>query len=297
MKLKFYFPFICLIIMVYSCKKENKSDNVPAEKTYPVKFTVGASIDGDSFVQAGRNLVTAAATPLPASAVVGNLIYLVYGSNGVYRQLQLNDSTANFNTINDSLPAGTYTVVVLGNALSIWAPYPSAHTLSEDSFYVNPGKDLFRGEVTFTVSSSPVTQSITLTRISEKLVMKSNNVVPTRIDSLRMLISEAGMYRVDALTPVAGKTYSRTLHHIFTPAERGMANFQMSAFVYSNKINVTITEYFQGSVVKTISLTNIQGIRNEVTTGTGNMFLPDPVTTNSFQVSSSPNWNNQLSTN
>lgn len=296
MKLKLY-SILCLVAVVaFSCKKDLQSVPKSTEKTYPVQINV-ASSDGYSFAQAVKGLATASVA-VPAPTVLNNLIYLVYDSSGaLVRQLQTTSSQANFGTINDNLPSGTYSICVFGNIASIFNSTPANRTLTTDSFYINPGTDGFKGTLSLTVGTSSVTQSLSLTRLDGKLTIKSSNAIPNKIDSLQVSCTEVRLYYVANGLPITTKTGVSTASHVFTPAERGTSNFQLSALVYYNNTNVTITEYYQGAVIKTISIPNVKVQSNYVSLETGNVFVADQSSaTDTFQLSFSTDWNNQTST-
>lgn len=288
---------LCIAVLGYSCKKEKSGGDNVTPNTYKVSFSVAKS--ATSLVQAQRGL--ALTTNTTTISALTSLDYLVYNSAGdLIHQVKQSSTSSGFGTINDNLAPGTYHVIFIGNGganlnTAIGTNKPS---YTKDVFYVNPGADLFYLNDTLTVSSSNINQSIVLNRLTSQLRVKSTTVVPTKIDSLHIVISDLEEFycATGSSVDVAGTlSYKKTLSHVFTAAEKGTSGFQMSSYVYNThgSITVLITQYYHGVASPGIYVSSVQCYPNTITNLTGAMFLPDPNTPAGFQVSFDPDWNVQ----
>ena len=88
--------------------------------------------------------------------------------------------------------------------------------------------------------------------------------------------------------------YSFSLHHKFTPAERGSLNFTLATFVYNTAtpMTVTITCYPTSIYKYPVVINNVTCSSNKITILTGNVFQINALT-DGFQISFDPVWNVQ----
>jgi hypothetical protein len=123
---------VAIILLFNSCKKEDAvtPKEIADSKKFAVNFRVSGfklSVEGFSKLSATP---TTAATPADSSSIAG-IYYLVYNSEGeeLYRKIQASDGytakyapdadpefvDGEFGNIQDSLPAGTYTIILLAS--------------------------------------------------------------------------------------------------------------------------------------------------------------------------------------
>jgi hypothetical protein len=186
-------PAIAFMVL-FSCKKEHTASTNPSAKKYKVTFNVSnfTAVQNSFAVRhAGSNLASDTITNL--SGYLDVLYYEVYDNNGIAVQApMMQDSTmSNMGMITDSLPAGNYAIAVAAGKKGLAL---TGYNDGSQEYYFSYGggpnwRDTFWGIAGFTVSSDPVSQSITLYRQVGEIELNILDNMPATADSLFMTLS------------------------------------------------------------------------------------------------------------
>lgn len=169
------------------------------------------------------------------------------------------------------LPAGTYTMVVIGHgsdsALTI-----ASKTLA--TFSRDRVRDCFVKSQSVTISSSGVNNiTATLDRIVSVFILKSTDIQPTGVDSIHVAVNK-GSRSFDPTTGLASDDNGVA----YTLNASGATGSTLTAPIYlllssdTEVIDVTFTIYQNGSVLSTRTLSNVEMKRNRQTIATGEVY-------------------------
>lgn len=181
--------YLALGLLAASCTKSEDTPQLKKQETakkYAVTFnTSGFSQEVTDLSKSKGNSISAA-----LKDHTNEFFYLVYDATGkeVSRQNQSyeNKNNPNYGIVKDSLPAGTYTVVMVASKqyftinryndeILKYFPLNEAffHYDHRNAEYIRPkGDDTFYKKFSLTVSNAPITQKIILDRIVGKLEIK-----------------------------------------------------------------------------------------------------------------------------
>lgn len=154
-------------------------------KLYPVHFKVGN-------IQSYNQRI--AAKEIAVKEYLRYIYYAAYDSAGrqvkrIEQNFTMGDTTRNeLGVINDSLPSGMYTIVMIG-AINAPSVRDADSLLSKMSFY-STGSDLFFKKFTVNVGDSYNGMStVKLDRISGRLQLKLTDSLPPEVTALTLLIA------------------------------------------------------------------------------------------------------------
>ena len=99
------------ILLMFSCKKDNKPDNTHDNKLYPINFNISGFSQTNTLAGISKTKTAALTTQAADTIPVQKLIYLLYTADANHRLITsryYNKTAANFGTVTDSVPAGNY---------------------------------------------------------------------------------------------------------------------------------------------------------------------------------------------
>ena len=276
------------VIVVSSCKKEQKKPAEDPEKTYAVNFNLSGFTTDISPAPQRTNAVIGT-NALPSS--VTRLFYRVYNStNTLIRKIDQDSSTTNFGKIADRLPTGTYKVYLCaGTNISISEDGSPATALLETRWfqgYPTKWNDTFVKNLSLTVNDGDSNQNVTMERIVTKIAVKILDKVPDNANKLVIeLDKDYNYYSLATNAPVAatipGIDYmlkTRTKEVLFTAADKGTLNYTTSMInLYTgNDVKVTISCYdINNKLIAQRVVNNVILQKNTQTILSGNLFTAD----------------------
>ncbi|WP_207536303.1 FimB/Mfa2 family fimbrial subunit [Desertivirga arenae] len=273
---------LALVLVLFACKKSSKTEAQPEEKLYPVTFSAS------EFQQSTKGMQSTLATD-SAKKVLKKIIYAVFNSNGTLLRTIAQDvnTSPNFGTIVDSLPAGNYTATFMASTGDL--SYNILSTLSNTNVY-NDNNDLFANKATFTVSGPLVNQNIVLNRIVGKLTIVLKDIIPANVSQLVVEYLDGSHYY-----PSREENYNleqKTYYYNITSLDRASANYTITNFVLPNltSTNIHIRAYTStNTLVVDRTINNVALSRNKETIVTGALFN-DFNHPGGFTIFVSPSW-------
>jgi hypothetical protein len=174
-------PALLLASILFACKKDSSTDDssLATAPRFPVGFSV---LD---FITETQNMRIAADSSLTK---ITDVYYFAYGSDGILKSSIHQDTVNNktdFGKINDSLPAGTYTIVI--NAGTAPIAINGGTNLSSAALggqiindFMEPIPDVFFNKIQVTVNATgnPVLQDVTLNRITGRIRVELYDALP-----------------------------------------------------------------------------------------------------------------------
>ncbi|WP_207536305.1 hypothetical protein [Desertivirga arenae] len=252
---------LALVLVLFACKKSSKSEAQPEEKLYPVTFSAS------EFEQTTKGISTVSADS--AKSYLKNLHYVVFNSSGTFvRSMQQDSALANFGTIRDSLPAGTYKILVSGSPVRYGLSLNSG-TYSQ-GFFNRANGDYFSKEIPLTVSG-PVSQNITLDRITGKLTVQFKDAIPSNVTRLVFRLVDDRLADFDQT--FFGSVEERSSD--IKSSDRLTSNYTYSTFILytGNAFSLNIRAYnSSNSLVVDKTVNNVTVTKNKETIVTGKLF-------------------------
>lgn len=166
--------FAICILFCTGCKKDaHNPDVIDTGKKYAISFNVSdfkqefQNFDGrKGKVQARENL----------SEYIQHLYYVVFTQNHTFvKKIEQDSSEADFGMIKDSLPAGTYSISLLGSADTVGFSAISQNDLL--AVTTLPGTDIFYRQA-YIVVDDELHQEIELKRVVSKLKVVLEDPIP-----------------------------------------------------------------------------------------------------------------------
>ncbi|SHM17693.1 hypothetical protein [Mucilaginibacter sp. OK098] len=321
---KFLFGLILVCIMLVSCKKDHSKDHGTSTTTHKVAFNVGFSKSTGAFETS--NLKTnglkenAADTALTNHADV--LYFAVYDSNGgnitTVKQLSTDPG---FGSYTDNLASGTYFLVVAagGNNLIVsgdkakYVDVPRklstdvlAYGFDED---INNGylswhpftDDTFYKKITLNVTNTDINQSISLDRITSKLVVNIEDALPANAKTMYVLTNPSDKFYIGSGTGSISEGNNEIISPV-SAAQIGTTNFKLAQlFLTSAPFSVNV--YCSSlpppppytnipNIIANKNISNVTGQPNKVTLLSGSLFGGTTThSTGGFTVSVDTTWN------
>lgn len=325
---------VCLF-MLFSCKKEHQNSpntNHQTDKKYPVSFNLsgfkqtqtsflvnspGHSIRVNSKALAATDSVALNDAFIDYAYVVydalGNEVSRIFkqgfgdpdNKNYEYRYIyspapgvkRLYMGPGSFGTIQDSLAAGNYTVVLIAgiqfnvNAIGPFSPDSIRYKpLGTAAAYSAPGfkSDIYFKKFNITVSASPLNQSLTLDRVSGQLEIIINDTPPNaytlqtniKYDNMAFAFgnetsycNEEENYGLSLLNPVNAIAVENTT----TPITITMSAYDISDNFITSK-----------------TVTNVRVYKNTRTILSGNLFTQSPAA--QFTITANQAWDPNVTT-
>ena len=320
---------VAIMLLFHSCKKEDAV--APKEMANSKKFAVNFRVSGFKLSVEGISKLSAAptiaATPADSSSI-GEIYYLVYNSEGeeLYRKLQASDGYTSkyapdsdpefqegeFGNIQDSLSAGTYTIVFLAGpintfGINYYQPYEQSvfRPLSEASFEYGGGLDnwsrateTFYKKLTVTVGSEPLEQNVTLDRIVGKIIVHLEDVIPANAAYFRFFYNgeTIGIMLNDLsnFNPADDEEYAPKIP--ITEEDKEEAGYEHRQYISNTNtpIEVVINCYdADDNIIASKTVSNVPVDKNKKTILTGRLFSTGTTTPASFSISLNDEWDEE----
>ena len=310
-------------LLLSSCKKDHSGGNntiTPVPKTYKVNFNVSG------FTQTITNAATnkLQTNSLKTAAITGiggnldQLFYYVFDSQGkLVHFLSQDSTTTKFGNISDSLPAGTYTVVIGAGkkGFNIFTSGPG-DTPENDWYFsytpnyyyslnkiIAPWEDTFYDKFQITVAGD-INQNVSLNRIVGQLQVVVLDAIPAAANSITVSINPEDIaFRFYPTEQLIGQTLTgppatgvTTLDTSFiSSAAKGTTNYTITSLVGNtiNPFTVKITMYDASQNIigsaeadnvtcqkntRTILSGNLTGSNNGFNITVGGAWNPNPIT-------------------
>lgn len=316
------------LFFLASCKKNEQQvvSSIKADtKKYAVNFNLSDFQQSTSAISNSKGASVSATDSLKNH--INNLIYLAYNADGkevgrirqysqdynsyqaVYNNFQIDDFkpySKPFGSITDSLPAGNYTIVMVGsnyrfaindriqNDPSVGldeARLLDKALVSEEnglSYIFSKTEDTFYKKLSVTVASENVNQSAELDRLTGKLQIQITDAIPANAYRFEFKIYHAPHYILLNGPTVEGDTYyddeevtgenleTYQFHPIDIKAsEIGMINYQYTKFLYGRDTPVIVKlRCFDasGNIIATKKVTGVYIYKNKRTILKGKLF-------------------------
>lgn len=292
---------VTLTLFVVSCKKEHKTPTpTPDTKKYQVAFNVSTPANATSHSVNNPHVNSIVANAVGDLSAIDNLYYAAYDSDGnLVSNIYQTSDFANFGQISDSLPSGTYTIVIVGGKTGINFSYGGNATKLNTAVIAGygttspplPWNDTFFKKFSVTVSGSSISQDVTLSRIVGQLTVDIQDALPANASKLIVSISkEYTNYTFAGATPshlITG-AYVQT---ITLPASAlGTTDYEMSTIMIN-----TITPFdvqiscvdANNTFLGQVTVTGVTLSPNTQTILSGKLFGTD----NGFSFSLNEGWN------
>jgi hypothetical protein len=284
----------------FSCKKEGKAPTTNGSpKLYKVTFR--ASSDFSTTINsAGKKQVNSLAVNADTVGIGSYTtvfhIRIVDSRNVSVRQiLQNSNIESNYGSIVDSLPAGTYTVIMAAGQNGLQMVTGGGQTvLSYQGQTLLNGiwGDTFEKTFQLTVTNGPVNQNVVLNRIVAKLEADFTDAIPANASRVTMNINQDYFnYNVNGGQLAAPDTVTYSFP---VPASAiGTKTFSISHVVLNTTtpFSVILTAYDSSNkVIATHLVTNVTCHDNQRTILTGNFSNQSGNTNPGFSITLDPNW-------
>jgi hypothetical protein len=273
-----------------SCKKDsshNEGGSTPGKK-YAVNFSVSGFTQtitgGDSSSLATKgthNALAIGPRNLSLASSASILYYYVYNSSGaLVSSLTQLSSNPNFGTIQDTLAAGTYTVVMAAGQTHFVSDQTNQYSTATLTYigklpgYPAEWSDSFSKVFTVTISNQAISQSVQLARMVGAVQLDIKDAIPSNVYSLQMQFEyDYSTYAISTgqITDQTAFPYTDTI----PTSARGTTNFKTTAIVLntSTPMEVIITAYDNtNKVIATTSVTNVNCYKNTTTVLSGKLF-------------------------
>jgi hypothetical protein len=268
---------VIISAMFFSCKQE-KHTVTPSGKKYKVTFNVaGFNQKQTSFSLSKRVLDVSTDTVTNIRSYLDILYYAAFSSSHPVNEFPLmQDSTmANMGTITDSLTAGTYNLYFWAGKKGLINPDFSLEPSSTFG-YNGPWQDTFWNNVTVTVGTANLNQTVTLKRIVSKLRVKILDNIPANADSLIVSVQKDGSNMFLGEAGFGGPSGDAVRNFaIKIPASaKGQPNFTLERIMGNGLVfNVVITcKTASNSVLGTTTVENVTTSSNMTSELSGNLF-------------------------
>ncbi|MXV52612.1 hypothetical protein GS399_16685 [Pedobacter sp. HMF7647] len=263
--------FACMVIAAASCKKDAAQTEKPttqqSKKLYPVTFKLSQFSTDVKPLGMKTSDLKDQIKYLHYSAFMDNIHNEDYvDPEYEYHPInQVADSTANFGTIKDSLPAGDYIVIFAGGNTS---PFTAIYYDDLRGYHAGavsqsfPFGDCFGGGMSIHVGDSVINKEVVLKRMVSKITVKITDALPA--NAAKFVLT------VDNMAPIVFPANQRTpADHGFPFGERyinypvdaadiGKKDFAVSAYVYEGNLGFVITCYDKnGQIIANKILPNV----------------------------------------
>jgi len=307
---KILYRSIVFCLVLTACKKDHK---ITEGGTQKVTFNVGFSQTMGEFktaVVSNKLKINSADTSV--TNYVNTIFYMVFKADGtLLHNIKQTTADAGFGSYTDNLAPGTYTVAIAaakGLTISKEGNLDVQKISPSDAF--STGNFFFK-KIQVTVASSDVNQSVSLSRAMSKLILKTNDVIPTGATYARLTISSAsGVSTEFQLSTERGVADGRPQEVILfgghvgklgTPPLPNGVKLEMSYFfIYCTPLTVDIevARADEHGAIDPLygkkSILNVTGAPNSITTLSGNLFGGNGVIDDGFKIAIDTTWNTPI---
>lgn len=294
-------------LLLFSCKKESKpsTGNISnGGNKYKVRFNVSGFKElilgsaGPKHTIGAQSRASVRAGTVAADTLT--LYYLVYDSNNnlVSKAIEPSDSLS-FAPINDNLAAGTYQVYFVAGQKGMTVHYNApdvAGNFANDAYFtyiqggqIVPWGDTFYNSLTLTVSSSNISQNVTLQRTVGQLEVDITDAVPDNIQKISVTIqSEYGYAYVSNAVPFSLFVYA-PINYSYTSGQNNRPQSFLTLMENTKTpFNVIVQCYdTAGNLVAEAMANNVTCAKNTRTIVSGSLFNG---TNNGLTVSLNDQW-------
>lgn len=174
-------PALLLATVLFACKKNTSSDEGQSsdEPKYPVSFSIS------DFIVTTQNMRVATD---PSLTKITNIYYYSFGSDNLRRSYITQDTTTKtgFGIIKDTLPAGTYTIVICATTAPVTIGGGTNLTTSVIFGDLDPANgqlypipEIFYKKIQVTIApSGNAQQDVSLNRITGKISVQAYDALP-----------------------------------------------------------------------------------------------------------------------
>lgn len=295
------FLFILFAIITTSCKKNEINQKNTEGELHNIKFSTSG------FTQQNTTLAT---NSLAENAVLDGdigtkqraLLYAVYNDQGtLVRNISQIETDANFGTITDKLPVGTYSVFFIGGynffptvghseaILKLFTP--TTLSTAYAAFSSEDMRELFAKQITLSVTTEDVNQTVTLDRVGGLLDVNILDAIPSNVTSIRVIAKNyAWKFKLSNFSPVnLFDNYSQkyTTTTLVGTSDNHFVIAQLNTFTTAT---VTITAFNDQTKIAEKVISNVWVKPNKKTILTGNLF-GGTLGTGGLDVGGDPTWN------
>jgi hypothetical protein len=264
-----------LILLLFSCKKENSRTANTSSTKYKVTFNVvNFKIGKSTFALRPKGSALAASDTLNAlNTYFDELHYVVYDNfRDVVKDIVQDSTMATMGTITDSLAPGTYNISIIAGkkGLVVRDDFFGAHDFGYGG---QPWQDTFMGSFGLTITNSSVNQNVTLNRMVGKLELQITDTMPADADSVVLTVYQVpiglDIYDGSNLTGQVTNRFS-----VPVPASaKGQSNFTMERLIAGSGMPATITcKKADNTVIASKSVQSLNIQRNMRTILSGDLF-------------------------
>jgi len=278
---KFLIFSMAVVLFATSCSKDKSSQNKPpvnSGKKYAVTFNVSGFTQTLNTNAINKKTLDDVA---PGSVASGAnvLYYYVQNSAGVFvSQIKETPTSAgaNFGTITDQLPAGTYTVAFLAGqtglkTLYLIPDYPTSIGFHGFYFTYNiapgqfaPWQDTFFKKFTLTVTDQPVTQAVSLDRVVGEIQLDIKDAIPDNLKTIKFTFNyEYSGYRMDVDT--AFNTFQTPRSYLVTStipdSVIGKTDYKINTIIGNTSTPIDVTITCLDAANNTLSVTTVPSVR------------------------------------
>jgi hypothetical protein len=286
-------------LFFFSCKKEHSGTTKPSGKKYQVTFNVSNFTQGQTAFSLRHNTSNQASSSDTLTTLNGYLdllYYIVYDQFGHgYRLPTVQDSTnAHMGMITDSLPAGSYTVVLVAGKKGLLIN-DYGFTATASFGYGGAWQDAFWNTFPLTVVNGSQTKTVTLNRVIGKLELQILDNIPATADSLTFSINPESFKRNNSDGFNDGEPFDSVKFTVAIPAgAKGQPNFTVDRIIGNTATAFTVSiackdasNHILGSAVAT----NVVCHSNTKTVLAGDLFGHTGGNSQSFTVKVDTAWN------
>ena len=287
--MKNLFPYIIIISLALSaCKKDKHATPIATGDKFAISFNVsGFSQVIGPVTNGSQNNLAVQSTSHTTQAlkdVLNTLRYRIYNSSNVLiRDSSQSSALGNFGTIRDSIPAGNYTAIFMGNVSGVDNTYFYNAVLG-----VTGQLGTYYKKISFTVVNSSSHQDVVLDQLDGVYEIHLKDTIPANVSSIQ--IGETDNYAKYSLdnatrTPIAGPAAQVSL--IIPSGSYTRTNFVYKGYIRNtgNPITITLTAGSGGTpVIAKKTLTGLIFHPSTKTIITGKLFGSSTVNSGGFTI-------------
>ena len=291
-------PVFLLAFIFLGCKK---SEQITAlqETAIGTKYNVKLTM-----ADFGAATATMNAPGTKASAAIGDtlknyanfLYYRIYNANGIFiRSVEQKSTSANFGTITEQLPTGTYSIsLVASKAQLSFSSDKTVFNQGSYSPYSNTGwNDVFATSMSLKVANADLAMMVRLDRQVAGLRLVLEDAIPVDAAKITLMImNDVGSFKFTG-NDAMGEGYQINLDYPLTAADKGLKNKAFDSYIGNARDNISLIIRAYNSNNNLLierNLINLKFEKNRRTVVTGDLFSAPTNPTAGFVVSLDPAW-------
>ncbi|MDN5289041.1 MAG: hypothetical protein JWR38_5315 [Mucilaginibacter sp.] len=290
---------ICMLL-IFSCKKDNKADDTHDAKLYPINFNVSGFSQTDIPISGVSKAKTTALTTQATDTIpVEKLYYLLYTADASHRLLNSKTSKkgdANFGSVTDNVPAGNYMVTFGGGSSAlILRNFYTEYFFSYFTGFINDPHPEYKWDDTFlksipiTVTSAGVSTNVSLDRATSRLDLVIKDAIPAGTTKILVTFVDTFDLGSGGSTVKQGTSVNT---QVVSAADIGKTNYTITMYTLNNvkPFNVNISYYGSNpnGPLGTKTVKNVVCKTNTKTILSGFLFTPGNA---EFTIMVNQDWN------